>query len=184
MSQILDCGHSYTIEGPNGRVYRGNRVHLKPICYDGSTYQGRTTAKEDKQPKRDSFQDLKPKVKTVFFQMDTADVMARASHPPSHSSLQWHYSPRSPSHSPPSAFPARKSLVDPSSEESTPKSRERHKSGHPSSNPKILTRDLHWNFQHYYKKPHPWNHTKRRDQPKLKPGRLSAQCVEPFVHPN
>ena len=69
--------------------------------------------------------------------MDTVDVMARAmifdepdnhpSHPPSHSSLQWHYSPRSPSHSPPT-FPRWKSSVDPSSEESTPKGRERHKS--------------------------------------------------------
>ena len=138
MSQILDCGHSYTIEGPNGRVYRRNRVHLKPIFYDSTTYQACTKAKEDKQPKRDSFQEPKPKVKIVSFQMDTADVMARAmifdepdnhpSHPPSHSSLQWHYSPRSPSHSPLSAFPPRKSSVDPSSEESTPKGRERHKS--------------------------------------------------------
>ena len=97
VSQILDCGCSYTIQGLNGRVYRRNRVHLKPICYDGTTYQGRTTANEDKQPKRDSFQDPKPtKVKTMSFQMDTADVMARAmifdeqdkhpSHPLSHSS--------------------------------------------------------------------------------------------------
>ena len=29
MSQILDCGHSYTIKGSNGRVYRRNRVHFK-----------------------------------------------------------------------------------------------------------------------------------------------------------
>ena len=140
MSEILDCGHSYTIQGPNGRVYRRNRAHLKPICYDGTTFQTRTTAKQDKQPKRHSFQDPKlKKVKTVSFQMDTADVMARAmifdeldkhpSHSPSHPSLQqWHYSPRSPSHSPPASFPSRKSSVEPSSEESTPKGRERHKS--------------------------------------------------------
>ena len=50
----------------------------------------------------------------------------------------------------------------------------------PSSDPKTLTRDLHQNFQNYYKKPHPWHCTKKRDQPKLKPGRLSAQCIEPF----
>ena len=149
-------------------------------------------SKRGQEAQRDSFQDPKPKkVKTVFFQTDTADVMARAmifdeldnhpSHPPSHSSLQWHYSPRSPSHSPPSAFPPRKSSVDPSSEESTPKGRERHKSEPafiwPQDTDKRLTP---WNFQHYYKKPHPWHHTKRRDQPKLKPEKLSAQCIEPF----
>ena len=27
VSQILDCGHSYIITGPNGRVYRRNRDH-------------------------------------------------------------------------------------------------------------------------------------------------------------
>ena len=50
----------------------------------------------------------------------------------------------------------------------------------PSSNPKTLTRDLHQNFQHYYKTLYPWHCTKRRDQPKIKPEKLSAQCVEPF----
>ena len=69
------------------------------------------TAKEDKQPDRDPFQDPKlKKGKTVSFKTDTADGMARAmifdeldnhpSHPPSHPSLQQHYSPRSPLHSP------------------------------------------------------------------------------------
>ena len=61
VSEILDCGHSYTIKGPNNRVYRRNRLHLKPICYDSSTFQTCTTEKEDKQPDRDSFQDPKPK---------------------------------------------------------------------------------------------------------------------------
>ena len=44
VSEIHDCGRSYTIIGPNGRVYRRNRAHLKPICYDGSTFQASTTA--------------------------------------------------------------------------------------------------------------------------------------------
>ena len=98
VSGILDCGHSYMITGPNGRVYRRNRAHLKPICYN-TTLQSRTTATKDKQPKLDSFQDPRPpkKVKTVFLQTDTADIMARAmifneldkysSHPPSHPSV-------------------------------------------------------------------------------------------------
>ena len=47
VSEILDCGHSDRIKGPDDRVYRRNRVHLKPICYDGSTFQTHTTAKED-----------------------------------------------------------------------------------------------------------------------------------------
>ena len=120
VSKILDCGHSYTITGPNSRVYRRNRAHLKPICYDGLTFQACTTTKEDKQPKKHSFQDPK-RVKTVSFQTDTADVMARAvifdepdkhsSHPPSHPSVQQqHYSPRSPSHSPPIIFSTQEKL--------------------------------------------------------------------------
>ena len=120
VSRILDCGHSYTNQGPNSRVYRRNRVHLNPICYNGTTYQNRTTAKEDKQPKRHLFQDPKPiKVKTVSFLPDTTYIMARAiifdepdnhpSHPTSHSSLPKHYSPRSPSCSPTTSFPSKKS---------------------------------------------------------------------------
>ena len=42
VNEILDCGHSHTIKGPNGRVYRRNRAHPKPICYDGSTFQQQT----------------------------------------------------------------------------------------------------------------------------------------------
>ena len=62
--------HSYMITGPNGRVYRRNRAHLKPICYDGSSFQNHTTAEKDKKPKVDSFQDPKKdrkKVKTMSF---------------------------------------------------------------------------------------------------------------------
>ena len=65
VSQILDCGHSYIITGPNARVYRRNRAHLKPICYDGSSFQNHATAKKDKKPKVDSFQDPKKVGKKV-----------------------------------------------------------------------------------------------------------------------
>ena len=27
------------IKGPNGKTYRRNRVHLKPICHDSSSFQ-------------------------------------------------------------------------------------------------------------------------------------------------
>ena len=136
VNEILDCGHSYTIKGPNGRVYRRNRAHLKPICYDGSTFQARTTADKDKKPKSDSFQDPKPlkKMKTVSFQTDTTDVMARAitldkqdehpvhspsHHSPSHSSKHHHHSPSTPSQPSP---------VEPKAEASTHRGRERHNS--------------------------------------------------------
>ena len=78
--EILACGHSYIITGPNRRVYRRNRAHLKPICYDSSSFQNCTTAEKDEKPKVDSFQDPKKdkkKVKTVSFS-DTTDIMARA----------------------------------------------------------------------------------------------------------
>ena len=39
VTEILDCGHSYMIQGPNGKVYRRNKAHLKPICYDGTSFQ-------------------------------------------------------------------------------------------------------------------------------------------------
>ena len=39
VTEILECGQSYTIQGPNGRVYRRNRAHLKPICHDGTSLQ-------------------------------------------------------------------------------------------------------------------------------------------------
>ena len=139
------------IIGPNGRVYRRNRAHLKPICYDGSSFQNCTTAKKDEQPKVDSFQDPKDgkKVKTMSFQTDTADVMARAmifdqpdnnhsSHPSSHQ----HYSPRLPTCSPPSSFPSRESSVEPDAEEATPKGRVRHKSEPAFIRPKDIDRRL------------------------------------------
>ena len=48
VTEILDCGHSYMIQGPNSRVYRRNRAHLKPICYDGTSFQDHPVKKRGK----------------------------------------------------------------------------------------------------------------------------------------
>ena len=37
VTEILDCGHSYIVQAPNGRVYRRNRAHWSP--YNGSSCQ-------------------------------------------------------------------------------------------------------------------------------------------------
>ena len=163
VNQIFDCGHSYMIIGPNGRVYRRNRAHLKPIFYDGSSSQNCTTAKKDEQPKADSFQDPKArkKVKTMSFQTDTADVTARAmifdepnNNHPSHLSSHQLYSQRSPTCSPLSSFPSRESSVVSDAEAATPKDRVRHKSEPAFIRPKMSTGDQQQDFQHYCKKPH------------------------------
>ena len=39
VTEILECGQSYMIQGPNSRVYRRNRAHLKPICHDSTSFQ-------------------------------------------------------------------------------------------------------------------------------------------------
>ena len=58
VTKILDCGNSYMI--PNGRVYRRNRAHLKPISYNGMSFQDHLVEKEGKKPEINSFQDPKP----------------------------------------------------------------------------------------------------------------------------
>ena len=57
VTKILECGRSYMIQAPNGRVYRRNRAHLKPICHNGSSFQDHPVKKGKKQPKDNSFQD-------------------------------------------------------------------------------------------------------------------------------
>ena len=49
VTEILDCGHSYMIQGPNSRVYRKNRAHLKPICYNGTSFQDNPVKKRGKE---------------------------------------------------------------------------------------------------------------------------------------
>ena len=60
----------------------------------------------------------------------------------SHTSSCQHYSPRSPSCSPPSSVPSRESSVEPNTEEATPKGRVRHKSEPAFVRPKDIDRRL------------------------------------------
>ena len=58
--EILERGRSYIIEGPNGKKYRRNWAHLKPLCHDGSSFQDPLKAKRQIPTRRDnvdSFQD-------------------------------------------------------------------------------------------------------------------------------
>ena len=79
VTEILECGQSYMIQGPNGRVYRRNRAHLKPICHDGSSFQDHPVKKGKKQPKDISFQDHQPsKAKSISFQKETSYMDTRS----------------------------------------------------------------------------------------------------------
>ena len=131
-------------QSPNGRVYRRNRAHLKPICHDGSSFQDHPATKGEKQPKDNSFQDhqarslsFNNKVSYISDEasyMDTRCMMfdgpetcqtpltSPAMSPPRR------HSPRSPSYSPPASLPSRESSVEPSSEDSSPEGRKRHQS--------------------------------------------------------
>ena len=72
VTEILERGRSYMLEGPNGKKYRRNRAHLKPLCHDGSSFQDPPKAKENIPTRRDnvdSFQDPRPRPrKRVTFQ--------------------------------------------------------------------------------------------------------------------
>ena len=79
VTEILECGWSYMVQAPNGRVYRWSGTHLKPICHDGSSFQDHSVKKEKNQPKNNSFQDHQPsKVKCVSFQKDTSYMDTRS----------------------------------------------------------------------------------------------------------
>ena len=78
VTEILECGQSYMIQGPNSRVYRRNRTHLKPICHN-SSFQDHPVKKGKKQPKDISFQDHQPsKAKSVSFQKETSCMDTRS----------------------------------------------------------------------------------------------------------
>ena len=147
VTEILECGRSYTIQGPNGRVYRRNQAHLKPICHDGTSFQDHQVKKGEKQPKDNSFQDHQAsQARSVSFNnrvsyinneasyMDTRSMMfdGPETHqtPPASPAMSppRHHSPRSPSYSPPASFPSRESSVEPSSEDSSFEGRKRHQS--------------------------------------------------------
>ena len=72
--EILERGRSYIIEGPNGKKYRRNRAHLKPLCHDGSSFQDPLKAKRQIPTRRDnvdSLQDPRPRTKkSVTFEDD------------------------------------------------------------------------------------------------------------------
>ena len=79
VTNILECGQSYMIQGRNGRVYRRNRAHLKPICHDSPSFQDHPVRKGKKQPKDISFQDHQPsKAKSVSFQKETSYMDTRS----------------------------------------------------------------------------------------------------------
>ena len=79
VTEILECGCLYMVQAPNGRVYRRNRAHLKPICHDCSYFQDHLVKKEKKQLKNNSFQDHQPsKVKSVSFQKDMSYMDTRS----------------------------------------------------------------------------------------------------------
>ena len=126
--------------GPNSKVYRRNRAHLKPICHDGSSFQDHLVKKGEKQPKDNSFQDHQTsQARSMSFDnevsyidnevsyMDTRSMMfdepdtcqtpptLPSCSPPALSPPRCH-SPRSPSYSPPASFPSRESSIEPSLE--------------------------------------------------------------------
>ena len=131
----LEWGCSYIIEGPNGKQYRRNWAHLKPICHDSSSFQDHSLAKKknlSKSDNVDSFQDprLKPKKKVMFEDSTTviplfeynesADKTSESTSSTSHSSHQkQHFSPCSPSSSPPAQLSSREILVSPTAEDHT-----------------------------------------------------------------
>ena len=140
VTEILECGQSYMIQGPNSRVYRRNRAHLKPICHNGTSFQDHLVKKGKKQPKDISFQGHQPsKAKSMSFQKETSYMDTRSmlfDEPNTHqtpptsppSSPPRCHSPRSPSCSPPASFPSRESSMEPSSEDSSPEGKKRHQS--------------------------------------------------------
>ena len=139
------------IRGPNGRVYRRNQAHLKPICHDSTSFQDHQVKKGEKQPKDNSFQDHYGSFKTiqarsvsfnskVSYIGDQADYMDTWSmmfdSPETHQTPPMSpamspprcHSPRSPSFSPSASLPSRESSVEPSSEDSSPEGRKGHQS--------------------------------------------------------
>ena len=128
--EILEWGHSYIIEGPNRKKYRRNRAHLKPLCHDGSSFQDPPEAKKKnltKSDNLDSFQDPRPRQKKsvtfqnyplIFESIPNWDTANKMSNPTSHSShCVQHFSPHSPSSSPPAHLSSREKLVSPNAED-------------------------------------------------------------------
>ena len=60
VTEILECGCSYMVQAPNGRVYKRNRAHLKPICHDGSSFQDHPVKKRRNSSKTIPFKTIGP----------------------------------------------------------------------------------------------------------------------------
>ena len=129
--EILERGCSYIIEGPNGKKYRRNQAHSKPLCHDGSSFQDPPKAQKKNPTKSDnldSFQDPRPRQKKsvtfqnnplIFESIPNQDTANKMSNPTSHSSYRvQHFSPHSPS-SPPAQLSSREKLVSPNAEDHT-----------------------------------------------------------------
>ena len=132
--EILERGRSYIIEGPNGKKYRRNWAHLKPLCHDGSSFQDPPKAKRQiltRHDNVDSFQDPRPRTREralhsksdpIIFKWIPIRAYRRETwhptlNPKSTSSSHHVHSPRSPSSSPPAQFSPREHLVSPNSRE-------------------------------------------------------------------
>ena len=106
VTEILKCGQSYMIQAPNGRVYRRNRAHLKPICHDSSSFQDHLVKKGKKQPKDNSFQGHQTsQAKSVSFKSEVSYMDTRSMMFDEPDTRQT--PPTSPSCSPPASSPPR-----------------------------------------------------------------------------
>ena len=54
------------VQAENGKIYRHNRSHLKPICYDGTSFQDHSVKREKKDNKTNSFQVPQPKKGVIW----------------------------------------------------------------------------------------------------------------------
>ena len=118
-------------QSPKRQEVQRNRAHLKPLCYDGSSFQDPPKAKKKNPSKSDgvdSFRDprLKSK-KSVTFEDDPIifeSIIPTGGDPTSntkstsHSSHRVH-SPHSPSSSPPAQLSSRERLVSSNAEDHT-----------------------------------------------------------------
>ena len=60
VTEILECGQSYMIQGPNSRVYRRNRAHLKPYVMMAPPFKTIQQKKGRNSPKTFPFKTISP----------------------------------------------------------------------------------------------------------------------------
>ena len=126
--EILEWGRSYIIEGSNGKKYRRNWAHLKPLCHDRSSFQDPPRVQKRKPCKSDnidSLQDPRPRQKkSVTFEDDPIffeSIIPTGGDPMSNTKSTSHSSHRihSPLSSPPAQLSPREHLVSPNTEDHT-----------------------------------------------------------------